>query len=96
MEGWGKFTMELTLNTYPFNEVLKKAEVVFVDVGGGKGHMMKKVLERWDDLNARIIVQDQLEILGDVLGSKEGQLEFQGHNFFKTQPVKGAAPITQL
>ena len=89
MEGWGKFTQELTLDTFPFNEVLKNEKIVFVDVGGGQGHMMKKVLARWPGLKGRIVVQDQVSTLEDMGGKTVEGIEFMGSDFFEGQPVKG-------
>lgn len=89
MEGWGKFTQLLTLDTYPFNEALRNEKTVFVDVGGGQGHMMKKVLARWPEVTGRVIVQDQVSTLEDM-GEKMGEgIEFMGNDFFEGQPVKG-------
>jgi hypothetical protein len=93
MEGWGKFTQELTLDTFPFNEVLGEEQVVFVDVGGGQGHMMKKVLARWPGLKGRVVVQDQVSTLEDMGGRTVEGIEFMGSDFFEGQPVKGKLPI---
>ena len=89
MEGWGKFTQELTLDTFPFNQVLSNEKVVFVDVGGGQGNMMKKVLARWPELKGKIVVQDQVSTLEDMGEKTVEGIEFMASDFFEEQPVKG-------
>ena len=80
--------MELTLDTFPFNEVLQRQGTTIVDVGGGRGHMLKKIRTRWPNLEARIIVQDQPSVLEGIENEEVG-FEFQMHRFFDPQPVKG-------
>lgn len=87
MAGLGTYTQFLTLDTFPFNETLQK-ETVLVDVGGGRGPMMKKVLARWPGLKAKIIVQDQPHSIQTADAEGTG-IEFMAHNFFEEQPVKG-------
>ena len=89
MEGWGKFTQVLTLDTFPFDKVMSDEKIVFVDVGGGQGHMMKKVLERWPGLKGTVVVQDQVSTLKDMGGKTVEGIEFMGSDFFESQPVKG-------
>jgi hypothetical protein len=88
MAGLGTYTQFLTLDTFPFNEILQKEETVFVDVGGGRGPMMKKVLARWPGMKAKIIVQD-LPHSVETADAEGTGIEFQAHNFFEEQPIKG-------
>jgi hypothetical protein len=89
MEGWGKIAQDLTLTCFPFNEVLNGEKVVFVDVGGGKGNLMKKILGTWPGLKGRIVVQDQVSTLEDMGGQTVEGIEFMAIDFFEAQPVKG-------
>ena len=96
MEGLGKFTQVLTLDTFPFNEVMKDEKVVLVDVGGGQGHMMKKVLARWPEIQGNVVVQDQISTLEGMGGKTVEGIEFMGSDFFEGQPVKGKFLIQHL
>jgi hypothetical protein len=89
MEGLGKFTQLRSLDTYPFNEALRDEKTVFVDVGGGQGHMMQKVLARWPEVKGRVVVQDQVSTIEDMGGKTIEGIEFMGNDFFEGQPVKG-------
>ena len=61
--------------------------VMFVDVGGGKGHETLELRKKFPNLPGRMIVQDRPEVIREIT-DKEG-MEAQEHDFFKLQPVKG-------
>jgi hypothetical protein len=88
MAGLGAYTQVLTLDTFPFNEIMEKEDTVFVDIGGGQGPMMKKVLARWPGMKAKIVVQDLPHTIQSADAEGTG-IEFMAHNFFEEQPVKG-------
>ncbi|VDB99932.1 unnamed protein product [Peniophora sp. CBMAI 1063] len=85
------------LDGYDWNE-LQKDDVV-VDVGGGVGSVSLTVLEKHPDL--RFVVQDLPKVIekdapdywADHMPSAigEGRVKLQTIDFFKSQPVKGAA-----
>ena len=59
--------------------------VMFVDVGGGFGHQAKLLKNTFPDIPGRFIVQDLEQMKGkDIPG-----IEFQAHDFYQEQPVKG-------
>lgn len=69
-----------------------------VDVGGGIGHIMRPLYERFEGLSLE--VQDlpgRCEQGSKIWDSKcpgairTGRIQFRAHNFFDPQPVKGAA-----
>ena len=61
--------------------------VMFVDVGGGRGHETLELRNKFPNLPGRMIVQDRPEIIRGII-NKEG-MEVMEHDFFKLQPVKG-------
>ncbi|TQN63880.1 Methyltransferase fsa4, partial [Colletotrichum shisoi] len=65
---------------------------IFVDVGGGKGHATKAILEENPFLPAeRVILQDRDEVIEQVAALKDPGLEhvkLQVHDFHAEQPVK--------
>lgn len=64
-----------------------KDAVIFVDVGGGRGHETLELRKKFPHLRGRMIVQDRTEVIRDIT-DKEG-IEVMEHDFFKPQPVKG-------
>lgn len=64
-----------------------KDAVIFVDVGGGRGHETLALRKKFPHLPGRMIVQDRPEVIREIT-DKEG-MEVMEHDFFKPQPVKG-------
>ncbi|TDZ40777.1 Methyltransferase fsa4 [Colletotrichum trifolii] len=71
-----------------------KNRVVLVDVGGGKGHAIKAILDENPFLPAdRMVLEDRDEIIAEVAALKEPELKsvrLQVHDFHQPQPVKNA------
>ncbi|KAK7178814.1 hypothetical protein PSPO01_15151 [Paraphaeosphaeria sporulosa] len=63
-------------------------KVLIVDVGGGKGHDLKRFKDRFTDTRGRLILQDLPAMVPQV--SPEQAFEIVPHDFFTPQPVKGA------
>ena len=79
------------LDIYPAEERLVKghdvAKPFFVDVGGGHGHEIQKVREKFSDIPAEsFVLQDQKDILAEVKGDG---MQVMQYDFFTPQPVKG-------
>lgn len=82
------------LDIYPVDRHLlkgfdssSKEAVLFVDVGGGKGHEIDKFLDKHPQDKHRMVLQDLPHIVKDVEGSSNK--EVMAHDFFKPQPIKG-------
>ncbi|KAF4922818.1 Methyltransferase fsa4 [Colletotrichum viniferum] len=71
-----------------------KDRVILVDVGGGKGHAIKAILNENPFIPAeRVVLEDRDEIIEEVAALTEPELkgvQLQVHDFHKPQPVKGA------
>lgn len=86
----------VTIGLYPFAEQLGSLAsddgVAVVDVGGGRGHILRQIKQSAPELKGRFILQDQACVLED--NGKDIQtdgIEAMAHDFFKPQPVKGIA-----
>jgi hypothetical protein len=63
-------------------------EALIVDVGGGKGHDLKRFRDRFKDTSGRLILQD-LPAMVPQKSPNQG-FEIVPHDFFTPQPIKGA------
>lgn len=65
-------------------------EVFMVDIGGGQGHDLKGLSDKYVDkgLPGRLILQD---LVTDARKDGNAIFESMVHNFFEPQPVKGAS-----
>lgn len=82
---------------YPVNERLieqfdaDSSEALLVDVGGGLGHDLRELRQKYPNLRGRLVLQDRAEVLTEASKS-DGNVDFQTmpHDFFTPQPVQGA------
>lgn len=64
------------------------SDVLLVDVGGGLGHDLRDLRERYPALPGNLVLQDRAEVLSQL--SPTEHFEAMSHDFFTPQPVKGA------
>ena len=64
-----------------------KDDVFLVDVGGGRGHDISALHQRFLDLPGRLVLQELPDTFKD-LSATDG-VEFMAHDMFTTQPIKG-------
>lgn len=81
------------LDSYPVTTAIgtfKAAadSALLVDIGGGFGQQALAFKKKFPDVDGRIVVQDIASTLSSA--PKVEGLEFQEHDFFKEQPIKGA------
>ena len=77
---------------YPVTEKLVVSDpssTVLVDVGGGLGHDLIALKEKFPALQGKLVVQDIPVVIDDVKDLPAG-VEAMGYDFFQPQPVKGA------
>ena len=60
--------------------------VLLVDVGGGRGHEILKVIEKFPNAPGRKVLQDLPAVVADV---QQSNMEVMEHDFFTPQPVQG-------
>ncbi|KAF9264075.1 O-methyltransferase [Marasmius fiardii PR-910] len=74
---------------------------VIVDVGGGQGHNMLTICEKFPDSKLRFVVQDREGVMEQARkfwelnapdAIKNGDVTFQSHNFFEPQPIQSDGP----
>lgn len=98
----GMFTLEIMNGALGYRDIdwkqWDKEDSVFVELGASTGHLSLSVLPCLD--NARFINQDLPEVCHEGIkfflknnpeALQSGRVTFQPHDFFTTQPVKGAA-----
>ena len=83
------------LDYYPIEERLVEGTslenaVFMVDIGGGQGHDLKSLSDKYGDegLPGRLILQD---LVADAREDSATIFESMAHNFFEPQPIKGAS-----
>ena len=59
-----------------------------VDVGGGRGHDLEKLLLRIPSLKGYLVLQDLPAVIADAPPGSEG-IEAMAHDFFTPQPIRG-------
>lgn len=104
MEVVGNNDVDIIPMLFPF-DTLSKSGGIIVDIGGGLGHVGRRILAHYPISALRCIVQDQSTATRSSFitnscelanGHSETQtsdtrITFQQHNFFDRQPVNGAA-----
>jgi hypothetical protein len=78
--------------TYPITENLgvnSPLDTLLVDIGGGLGHDLIALKNRYPELPGKLIVQDLPVVINDIKDLPAG-IEAMGHDFFQPQPVKNA------
>ena len=63
--------------------------VLFVDIGGGRGHEVQNFIRKFPDAKGRMVLQELPDIVQQVEPS-DG-MEVMVHDFFTPQPLKGAS-----
>ncbi|KAL4798410.1 S-adenosyl-L-methionine-dependent methyltransferase [Aspergillus venezuelensis] len=61
-----------------------------VDIAGGTGHNMQRLVDRMPGLKGDLILQDHAEVLANRASDLDARIRGMPHNFFDAQPVKGA------
>lgn len=80
---------------YPWDEELrikdmKDTDVLVVDVGGGKGQVLKAVKETFPTLTGRMVLQDVSDVIEDAKASGlPSYIEPMSASFFERQPIQG-------
>ena len=83
------------LDFFPFEEEITKGSatngedgaVLFVDVGGAKGHEIQAIKERYPETKGKFVLQDLPDTIKQAL-VVPGMVA-EAHDFFTEQPVKG-------
>ncbi|KAE9363222.1 S-adenosyl-L-methionine-dependent methyltransferase [Stipitochalara longipes BDJ] len=76
---------------YPFDKLVPNQDgIALVDIGGGKGQMLKVIQEAYPATKGKLVLEDlQVVLKGGVVVDQEVKL--LGYDFFKeVQPIKGS------
>ena len=81
------------LDFFPFEEQIAKdfkegdGAVMFVDVGGARGHETEAIKKKFPTLPGRFVLQDLPDTVKQALPVPG--MEAVAHDFFTPQPIKG-------
>ncbi|GFN16562.1 hypothetical protein AtubIFM55763_008151 [Aspergillus tubingensis] len=83
------------IGLYPFKSTLgplaQPDTATIVDVGGGRGHILRQLKESLAGVPGRYILQDRESVITDNGPEMEAHgIEPMAHDFFNPQPVQGA------
>ena len=96
MSGIAQLVLPDVINAYDFGTLatgLDGRQAALVDCGGGRGHDLVAILERWPELKGKAVLQDLPQVVGDSTVAKPPDVDVQSWNFFKSeQPLKGTKP----
>ena len=67
--------------------------VLFVDVGGGKGHEAINLHEAHPDIPGRLILQDLPSMIDRIREDPPKGIELMPYDFFTPQPIKGQRSV---
>lgn len=87
-------------SSYPFEaelnaEPVKDGEVVLVDVGGGRGHALERVKQRFPGLKGRLVLQDLDAVIKDsIAGGLSSEIEPQVASIFDQIPLRMPEPTS--
>jgi len=71
-----------------FTSVTSPETILFVDIGGGNGHQYEELLNKYPDLQGRVIIEDQERVIKHVTVGKN--VERLTDDYITEQPVRGA------
>lgn len=73
---------------------------LIVDVGGGKGQALKRIMAAYPEIPAkRLVLQDRGPVIEEVIQANEAGFEEvrkMSHDFFEPNPIKGKARCSRL
>ena len=69
--------------------------ILLVDIGGGEGHYLHALNDKYPDLPGRLVLQDLPQVISSIRDLPK-RTELMPHDFFTSQPVKGKSSIDSL
>lgn len=89
------------LDFFPFEERIVHGfqhtddAVLIVDIGGGLGHVIESLLDKYPGLEGRCILQDLPDTIKQINSARTG-IEPMVHDFFTPQPIKSDSIISTI
>jgi hypothetical protein len=80
------YEMSFLLTMYPWSSLPPTATIV--DVGGSHGFVCVELAKQYPEM--KFVVQDLPKTVASAPKDVDSRIQFQAHDFFTTQPVKGA------
>lgn len=69
-------------------------DTLLVDVGGGKGHDLERLLSQYPQTKGRLVLQDLPDTINRIQ-QLSPDIRRMPHDFFTPQPVKGKKEISR-
>jgi hypothetical protein len=86
-------TVQVAVAAYPFDKELSvsEGEVALVDVGGGRGHVIREIQRQYPDLKGKFVLEDLASSIESGI-EVDQSVQVQTYDFFQDgpNPVKGA------
>jgi hypothetical protein len=81
-----------TVGIFPFKEELSKMKtdertVLVVDIGGGKGHVIKQIQNLLSGVQGQLVLQERKDALAETVDL--AGIATMEYDFFTPQPIKG-------
>lgn len=89
----------VTLPVFPYMEQAVSAAAgtdvspVFLDIGGGRGQFVERLLAEMPDISCEFVVQD-LEPTTATMNLASPKIRGMVHDFFEPQPVNGMNSVS--
>lgn len=64
-------------------------DVLVVDIGGGKGHCLKRINNAIQDIEGRLVLRDRPEVINDTYDLDLSRIEKCEYDFLEPQPIMG-------
>jgi hypothetical protein len=82
---------------YAFDQLVPNEDgIALVDIGGGKGQMLKVIQEAYPEMRGKLVLED-LKVVLDGGGVVDDEVVKIPYDFFNDlQPIKGKSPLSQL
>ncbi|MCJ1312816.1 hypothetical protein MMC25_006492 [Agyrium rufum] len=83
------FPLKTLLENFTISIQGSSDAVLLVDIGGGVGHDLIALSSKYPHLPGRLVLQDLPKVVQNI-GNLPAGIESKGHDFFTSQPIKGA------
>ena len=82
---------------YAFDQLVPNEDgIALVDIGGGKGQMLKVIREAYPKMRGKLVLEDLKVVLDGGVVVDDEVLKIPYDFFKEVQPIKGKSPLSQF